>query len=234
MGTNSSKGKVPGKTPVADVSRMPKVRKEVIIPSLKQEEIILKIIGDRPLMVCNKMSVAADIAERYDTPTGGNVPKQKDTPDEAYQKAFYVMPDSPHPAPHVKAFYGIPASGIKKCANAAIRQTGITDNITIGRIQKGFFVLADGGGLCRLHFKKLERDIRPVNIGSGQKTVPSMRHRPMFHGWWVNVRMRYNPRVLGPEALVNLFMYAGAYIGLHEMRAQKMQGECGGFVVETV
>jgi len=143
------------------------------------------------------------------------------------------MPDSKYPAPHPKGSYGIPLSGIKKCVNAAIRLTGITDNTTIGLIQRSFFVLSDSGSyLAPIRFKKLERDIRPVNIGSAQKTTPIMRHRPMFHDWSVEVRVQYNDRVLSPEQIVNLFMYAGQYVGWGEMRAQKAQGECGGFIVK--
>ena len=59
-----------------------------------------------------------------------------------------------------------------------------------------------------------------------------MRHRPMFHDWSIKLRVKFNPSVLTPEAIVNLFMHAGQYVGLCEMRAEKKQGQCGGFFVE--
>ncbi len=207
--------------------------KRIEIPALKQNEMTLTIAGDRPLLVCNKMNVAADVAAQYDGQgKTGAVKPPKDSVDVQYAKAFYVMPDSKYPAPHPKTSCGIVASGLKKCVDKAIRTTGIVDNTTIGSISRAFFILADRGGLCRITFDKLERDVRPVNIGSGQKTVPQMRHRPMFHGWKCKVRIRYNPVILSEEQIVNLFMHAGAYIGWGELRAEKKQGECGGFVVE--
>lgn len=208
------------------------------VPPVQMDELKITLVGDRPLMVNNKMSVAEDVARQYDRSevSGGkskNVPKLPDTKDEQYAKAFYVMPSSKYDPPSPKAKYGIPASGIKKCFCKGIRPAGYTDNMTIGNIQKGVQIMATEGGLCELGFKRLERDIRPVNIGSGQKTVPQMRHRPVFHDWYINLTVRYNPKIIGPESVVNLFNHAGQFIGLCEMRAEKMQGECGGFWVKT-
>jgi hypothetical protein len=110
--------------------------------------------------------------------------------------------------------------------------TGITDNMTIGLISNSFSILAEEAGLIPITFDRLQRDIRPVNIGSAQKTVPRMAHRPMFHGWKCHIRVRFNPRVLSEEALINLLMHAGTYIGWGELRSEKKQGECGGFMVK--
>lgn len=205
------------------------------IPPIKQTEIELTMVGDRPLLVCNKMNVVQELDDIYNSPggKGSRVPKPKSTPDEMYARAFYVMPDSKYPPPDPRGSYGIPVSGIKKCVDKAIRTTGITDNTTIGEIAKAFSIMADQAGLCQLQFKRLERDIRPVNIGSGVKTVPQLRHRPMFHDWSVKVRIRFNPMKLSPEAIANLFNHAGQYIGWGEMRAEKKQGECGGFFVKV-
>jgi len=230
-----AKKKMTKKVPVSKDNCDGSVRSKVIsIPPLTQETIGLRLVGDRPLLVNNKTGMAKILDDIY-----GNDGKKTGTPhrkpsnDELYVWAFYTMPKSKFPAPSPKGLYGIPASGIKKCVDAAIRTTGITDNTTIGSIGKSFFVLADDGGLCQLKYKRLERDVRVVNTGSGQKSVPTMRHRPMFYDWSVDVRVRYNPKIMSPEQLINLFMHAGAYIGWGEMRAQKKQGECGGFYVTT-
>ncbi|KKM16646.1 hypothetical protein LCGC14_1683750 [marine sediment metagenome] len=203
----------------------------VIIPPLEQAESEVWLIGDRPLMVNNKLSVAEGIAEKYDKGPGAYVPPPAPTPEEAYANTFYVLPDSKYDAPHPKGRYGVPSSGIKKCACSAIRTTGITDSITIGLIGKSFWVMEDSGGLCLVQFKKLICDRRPVNIGSGVKTVPSMRQRPMFLDWKIKIRVKFNAKVLSREQIINLFMHAGQYIGLCEMRAEKKQGQCGGFHV---
>ena len=207
------------------------VHHAIDIPKLKLVSTIISLEGDRPLLVNNKLGIAERIAGQYDS-VGKTKPKLEAlSPDEQYALAFYVLPNSKFQPPSPKGDYGIPCSGLKKCVCSAIRTAGFTDNTTIGLISKSFWILEDSGGFCRLSFKRLERDIRPVNIGSGQKTVPSMRHRPMFHDWKIQVKVRYNPKVLSPEALVNLFMHAGQFIGLCEMRAEKKQGQCGGFVV---
>jgi len=208
----------------------------IIIPPLKKTEFEVRLVGDRPLMVSNKLSVIEKLDRIYGG-SGGKasaVAEERASADEQYAAAFYVMPDSKYCPPDKRALYGIPTSGIKKCATAAIRMTGISDNTTVGLIGKSFFIMSDGGGLSRLHFKKLERDIRGVNIGSGQKTVPQLRHRPMFHDWYVDLRISFNNKILSPEQIINLLMHAGQYIGYGEMRAQKNQGECGGFIVEAL
>ena len=211
----------------------PSKARSVIIPRLEQGETHLLLVGDRPLLINNKLNVAEEISERYSgRGKSGAVKKPVVSVDDQYRRAFYVLPDSKYQAPHAKGRYGIPASGIKKCACAAIRTTGILDNTTIGLISKSFWVMQDAGGFCLLRFKRLERDIRSVNVGSGRKTVPQMRHRPMFHDWQIKLKVRFNSNVMSEEQLVNLFMHAGQYIGLCEMRAEKKQGECGGFIVK--
>lgn len=218
-----------------DGNQAPRKKIEVSIPPLEQAEMRLMLIGDRPLLVNNKLNVAEAISDRYSGPgKSAAVAPATVTPDEQYAQAFYVMPDTKHPAPDPRGRYGVPASGIKKCFCKAIRTTGITDNTTIGLIGNSFWIMEDGGGLCLLKFERLEQDVRAVNIGSGAKTVPQMRSRPIFHGWSVELRIKYNKKVIGPDQIVNLAMHAGQYIGLCEMRAEKRQGQCGGFVVKGV
>ena len=207
----------------------------VDIPPLEIGLMSVRLVGHAGLLVNNKMNVAAAIADQYDG--SGKTSKPKPAPlttDEQYANAFYVLPSSKHHAPHPQGRYGVPTSGIKKCLCKATRTTGITDNTTVGLIAKSFFIASDDGQFCEVKFDKLERDIRTVNIGSGAKTVPSMRHRPMFMGWSILLNLRFNRRVLSPDMIINLAMHAGEYIGLCEMRAEKIQGECGGFRVKQV
>lgn len=206
----------------------------VEIPKIRQDHVKIRLVGDRPLMVNNKMAVVPYLNERYSTPGGKSKAKEIVDDDEAYSRAFYVFKDSKFKPPSKKGSYGIPTSGIKKCADKAIRTTGISDNTAIGEISKSFFVLAEKDGLSRLKFRDFDKDERMVNIGSGQKTVPQLRRRPIFFDWTIDLDIMYNPLKMSPEGLVNLFMHAGIYIGLCEMRAEKKQGECGGFGVELL
>ncbi len=203
------------------------------IPRLEQKVGIFRLVGDSPMLVNNKMSIAWEVAKRYQGGKTKKVSIDERTEEELYAGTFYPMPSSPHEPPHEDGFYGIPASGIKKCLQKGIRPAGFTDNITIGQIQKAFRVLDDEGGLCLLRHNGFYKDQRPVNIGSGQKTVPNIRSRPIFPEWEIHVRIIFNTRILSVEQLGNLILYAGQYIGLCELRAEKAQGECGGFSVET-
>ena len=204
---------------------------EIAAPEKRLVEMVL--VGDRPLLVNNKYNVAEELDAMYHGPGGksGAIKPPDKTKDEQYLMAFYVMPSSKHKPPNPKGKYGIPTSGIKKCFMAGVRCSGIRDNTTIGTLQKGVTILSDGGGLCQITFDRLERDVRPVNVG---KSMPQMRHRPMFHGWKCKIRVQYNPQVISIEGLINVFNFSGPWIGMCELRAQKGQGECGGFTVESV
>jgi len=203
------------------------------IPRLEQQIGIFRFIGDTPLLLNNKMSTAWAVAARYQGGKTKKVSVDELSFDEQYAGAFYTLPSTPQPAPHTKGLYGVPASGIKKCLQKGIRPAGFTDNTTIGQIQKAFRVLEDEGGLCLIRHNGFDKDARPVNIGSGTKTVPNIRYRPIFPEWEIHVRIVFNTRILSVEQLANLILYAGQYIGLCELRAEKAQGECGGFTVES-
>lgn len=206
--------------------------KMIIVDPISVSQIVVTISGKpgQGLLVNNKLAVVQELHDRYSTEGGKAMAKVRVSDDQAYNRAFYMIKGEPMSK---GAEYGVPASGLKKCFDKAIRTTGITDNTTIGSIGRAYFVHADDRGLCRLRFKELVRDIRAVNVGSGAKTVPQMRHRPMFKGWSLDVKIDYNPRMITPESLVNLINHAGTYIGLCELRAEKKQGECGSFLVSA-
>jgi len=212
-------------------------RTVVCIPPLSKCVMRLRLIGDRPLLVNNKMGVAAELAEQYVGIDGtgtkaSGVKREKASYDEQYRRAFYQLPCSKYQAPDPKGRYGVPIGGIRKCACSAIATAGITNNKEIGAIKKSFFIKAETGcgGYAEVKFGRLERDVRPA--GQKNSPMPRIAHRPMFHDWRIDLTIQYNPKVLTPDQIVNLFMHAGQYIGLCELRAEKLQGECGGFVIE--
>lgn len=204
------------------------------IPKMDLMTVYLGLAGDRPLMTSNKMNIAEAIALTYGSEGGatGKPKVKKPTPEEMYRNAFYVMGYSDHDPPSELGDYGIPASGIKKCFCSAIRQTGITNNTVVGVIQRSFLIQQFHRGLAPMTCEYFEMDTRAAGIGQGNKT-PDMRYRPMFHEWEVIVEVTYNPVVMTLDQLVNLGRYAGFYVGWGELRAEKMQGECGGFTVKT-
>jgi hypothetical protein len=212
------------------------------IPKFERRVMMIRLVGDRPLLVNNKMSAAWRMDETYG-PGPKRPPKEKPIPDELFSGTFYTMPSSPWKMSMLgeeqvfpkldgsDSLFGIPASGVKKCLQKGIRPTGLSDNITVGNLGKSFEVVADEGGMILLRHNGYVRDARPVNIGSGQKATPSIRHRPLFDEWELHVRLIYNQKITSQEMLSNLAMHAGQFIGLCELRSEKLQGECGGFVV---
>ncbi len=116
--------------------------KVIQIPAPEKRVVELLLVGDRPLVVNNKMNVAQELDEKYSGEGGksGSIETPHRSKDESYLMAFYVMPSSKHTPPSPKGKYGIPSSGIKKCFNAGIRQSGINDNTTVGLIQKAVVV----------------------------------------------------------------------------------------------
>lgn len=218
-----------------DTKKKKEPRKIIEIPAPEQRVVELLLVGDRPLLVNNKMNVAEELDERYSGEGGksGSVPAPHRSKDESYLMAFYVMPSSKFKPPNPKGKYGIPSSGINKCFCAGIRQSGINDNVSVGMLQKAVQIMTDEAGMCQITFDRIERDVRSVSKGRNS-SLPEMRHRPMFHGWKCKIKVRYNPKIISLEGLINIFNYAGMWIGLCELRAQKASGECGGFVVESV
>jgi hypothetical protein len=206
------------------------VPKIIEIPAMQVREMTIKIVGDRPLLVNNKAAVMVELAKGYSPGGGGGTgPKPPAlTREQVYAASLYLLPDSEHPAPDPRGRYGVPTSGIKKCFCAAIAQTGVTNNAVIGKMQKAFSIMEDAGGLCLLQGGKPQHDQRPACLNG----VPQERDRGRWDTWFIKLRIKFNPLVFSEETLVNLAMHAGYYIGLCELRAEKKQGECGGFVVD--
>jgi len=204
----------------------------VEIQPLDMDYVVIRIAGDSPLMMNNKAACVEEVNARYSSVGGGKakVPKKEKTIDSVYQGAFYTLPSSPGQPPAPNGLYGIPASGMKKCICSAIRPAGFSDNTTIGLIGKSFRVLPDEGGLILLRHNGFAMDTRAVAVGTTGK-MPELRYRPIFPEWECHLRITFNRAVLSIESLGNLLQHAGQYIGWGELRAEKKQGECGGFVV---
>jgi len=229
--------KAPAKKPAAGGagSANGKAQKTLFIPPLEMGVMKLRLVGDSALLVNNKAAVVEELAERYG-PEGGagkTIKRNKRSYDEQFLGSFYVTSDTKYAPPHPKATYGIPTTGVKKCAVSAIRQTGITSTSDIGLISRAFFIPSGPDGLTPIKFKQIKRDIGVVSEGQ-QKKVPAYRHRGAFYGWSCDITIKYNAKILSPEQIVNLFMHAGVYIGLCERRAEKKIGDYGGFYVEAI
>ena len=99
----------------------------VTIPALQQKTSKLILVGDRPLLVNNKLSVAQAIADRYG-PDGDPTQKHKPSGAQQYLNSFYTLPDSKHNAPHPKAVTAYRRAGSKnvlalRSARRAVRTT---------------------------------------------------------------------------------------------------------------
>ena len=97
--------------------------KQIIIPALRVHFLEMNLIGTTPLLVNNKMGIAEAIARQYDKSAGPRKPTETLTKEEQYLYAFYVLPTSKYKPPSPNALYGVPTSGVKKCACSALRTT---------------------------------------------------------------------------------------------------------------
>jgi hypothetical protein len=210
----------------------PAAPKLIKLAPLRLGEFQIKIVGlPAGLLVNNKAATGLEVAEDYGGKGKASKPKRaKPSLDEMYRRAFYVMEESEHEAPHPKGDYGFPMSGVKKALCTAIRLTGTTDNTTHGVISRSLKIVPDDTKLCRIHHEGFVRDERLAGIGQGHKT-PDMRHRPLFREWHMILTVQFNMTTLEEEAIVSLIQHAGMFVGFGEMRHEQKQGECGAFQI---
>lgn len=202
--------------------------KKIVIPRIKKEIATITIKGITPLLV-NKFSEKAktEIQEKQ-AKTAKNV-KGARNPQLEYESAMYVLEKKGK-----VLRTGIPASGLKLAAVSACR---CVDGLKMTQVTAAFHVLDDGMDLIEVKNSKgkpaiPEIDERPVKIGPFGKKVTTIRYRPIYNDWMCTFRVIYNPDMISPDQLVNLYSNAGFSVGLCEHRPER-KGKLGMFEVVT-
>lgn len=191
---------------------------KIFIPPINKKYGKLTIVGDSPLMV-NQFSEKAknEINESHQKKAKG--PKQARDPRAEFEAAKYLLPNGK---------YGIPASGLKKCA---VRMCSFIEGINMTTAKAAFFVLEESDGLVAIKSSEPVMDERFVRVGTFGNKKPMNRYRPRFDKWECTFSICYDADLISIEQLINLYDRAGFSIGLCELRPEK-DGHLGTFHVK--
>lgn len=122
--------------------------------------------------------------------------------------------------------YCFPASGFKKAMVSAATSIDDKVNFPKTKIRQAVFVEGDLLPIIYEHEPNMRSD--PVRLQGGTATI---RYRPEFVKWSVNLDLTYNASVLSLQQLVDLINLAGFAVGVGEWRPEK-DGSHGRFEVK--
>jgi hypothetical protein len=186
--------------------------KQLIIPPLDVRSLILRIIGDAPLIV-HRFSEKAR-RQMLDKQMGvASEGRQFKNPEEDFRDSLYIMANGRH---------GFPAIAFKNACVTACTSTGKA--ITKVAARQAFHVVGD---LIEIEGTPTMRE-DTVRIGAG---IADIRHRGEFREWACRLLIRYNARVISDQQLISLMNLAGFSVGVGEWRPER-DGQFGRFYVD--
>lgn len=194
------------------------------IPPLQTEEIIVRVVGDTPLIVHRFGKKARDEMAGVQQGKAKQKKPPKD-PKACARDCLYVIPKR-HGKPER---YGFPAAGFRKaCVRAAnLCDVPMTQARQLLRIMP---VEVEDGNMIPLEYERLEECHEdPVRL-NGKKA--DLRYRPYFHGWSAMLKITYLANVITAGQIVNLLNTAGFAVGIGDWRPEK-DGSNGCFHVES-
>ena len=193
--------------------------KRVKIPGVQIERLTVTIEGDTPL-ICHKFSKSKR-KEMLDNQMG--IPKgkrERRDPEQDYHESLYVAEDG---------WYGHPACAIKNaCVDCAKR---FVDDLYGTEAKGAFFVIAQGieretkQDLLMVQGEPEMREDVVRLVGRGSPA--DLRYRAMFRNWRMTFEIKYSPKVITEECLVNLLETAGFHIGIGDWRPSSPKGNPG-------
>ena len=198
----------------------------VMIPEIQQKTLMLKVVGDSPLIV-HKWSEKAkkEILEKQ--MKKATKAKEAKDPWMDYCESMYwltPMPEKPTQEDIEKAKFGFPATAFKAAAIDAGYQQGYLAKKTTAR--GAFYIVGDMVEIQGT--PNIREDM--VKIGMG---IADIRYRGEFKNWSAELTIRYNPNVMSAEQIVNLINLGGFSNGVGEWRQSK-DGCFGIFHVEAI
>ncbi len=217
----------------------------ITIPSLIQQEVIVRLVGTSPLIT--KSLKGRQI--RSKGPVGPTL-----TEEQKYLLCFYMMPSSPVGPDKPGAKYGIPASGLGKLLRKSFffafskkqvddkmaRRFGATCFVVpdetgrfSGELADGFTPVDEGiSSLINLRYARMQKvtdNARNPNSFGTPITVT----RPYFFDWWVDAKITYDPNCVSEELILHALKWGGHYLGLCERRPEKCGEQYGQFTIKS-
>jgi hypothetical protein len=187
---------------------LPDGYKLIEIPALDIREVMLKLVSDTALLThaWSEKAIKMLLGRQTQEASVGREPKN---PVEDYQSSAYLIEAR---RPWENSIFGLPSIGFKKAAVAACTSLGKT--ITKVAARQAFHVM---DSMVRIQGDKphMRRDM--VRVGTGTADI---RFRAEWSRWEVELRIRYNARLLSERQLVNMYNMAGFAVGVFEWRPE--------------
>lgn len=183
----------------------------ISIPSIRIQNLTVKLIGDSPL-ICHAWSEKAKKQMLDKQMKAAKAGKEAKDPHRDFLESLY---------PHPDGGYGFPCVGFKAAAVGACR---FADGIKMTEARGAFHVV---GELAKISGSEPEMREDMVRVGMGTADI---RYRGQFSPWSVELTLSYNRDALSPEQIINLFNLAGFGVGVGEWRPER-DGSYGRFHV---
>ena len=193
------------------------------IPPIETKTFTVKLIGDSSLIVHKWSEKAMKMILDKQTKKAGNG-KEAKNPWADYCDSMYWLtdkPENPTEEDVMNARFGFPAKAFKACAIDAGFQQGIIPKKTTAR--GAFHIIEE---MVEINGKpEMREDMVKVGMGTAD-----IRYRGEFPKWSVLLTIRYNPKAMSAEQIINLLNFGGFSNGVGEWRPEK-DGEHGTFHV---
>lgn len=196
----------------------------VEIPKIEVNEARIHIVGDSPLIshAWSEKAKREILSKQMKKATSGKAARDPFT--EFLDTLYWLSerPVNPTMEDVQKGRFGFPTIAFKACAIDAGFQQGVIAKKTTAR---GAFHLI--GEFAEI---KGTVDMREDMVRIGMGTA-DLRYRAEFNDWSTDLLIRYNPKVMSIDQIVNLFNIGGFANGVGEWRPAK-DGVFGTFHVE--
>ena len=196
---------------------------DLVIPPIETKTFNVKLIGDSSLIVHKWSEKAMKMILDKQTKKAGTGKEAKD-PWADYCDSLYWLsekPTNPSEDDIAEAKFGFPAKAFKACAIDAGFQQGIIPKKTTAR--GAFHIL---GEMVEIEgHPQIREDMVRIAMGTAD-----IRYRGEFPEWSVVLTIRYNPRAMSAEQIINLLNFGGFSNGVGEWRPEK-DGDHGTFHV---
>lgn len=195
--------------------------KSMVIKPLREAVIAFNIQGTAPLMMARFSEKARikleDQMRAGQSSRSKRVREPRDFAADA-EAAMHRFRDTKGP--------GIPCSAFRAAMISACRTVGF--KMTLAKIS--VFILSDGLSTDGTPLIKVDGkydvNIAPVRNATG---VVDLRSRPLFPEWSATVRVRFDLDLFSPDDVTNLFIRAGAQVGILEGRPDSRMSAGLGF-----
>lgn len=193
------------------------------VPPIETKIFTVKLVGDSSLIVHKWSEKAMRMILDKQTKKAGAGREAKDPWADFCDSMYWLTekPENPTEEDIAKASFGFPSKAFKACAINAGYQQGIIPKKTTAR--GAFHIL---GEMVEIEGRPQMREDM-VRVGMGTADI---RYRAEFPEWSATLTIRYNPRAISAEQIVNLLNFGGFSNGLGEWRPEK-DGDHGTFHV---